>query len=66
MLRDVLTQQFKRTAFRGNDELVFCHAERGSAYRPEWFREALTAALTAAGVEVGRDLVRITTFATGR
>jgi integrase len=53
MLRDVLTEHYKRTAFRGNDELVFCHPERGSAYRPEWFREALTAALTAAGVEVG-------------
>jgi integrase len=52
-LRDVLTDQYRRTAFSGDDEFVFCHSERGSAYRPEWFREALTAALTAAGVEVG-------------
>jgi Phage integrase family len=40
-----------RSAFRGVGELVFCHPERGTIYHPETFKEALTAALAAAGVE---------------
>jgi integrase len=51
VLRDVLTDRYKQTRFRGNDELVFCHLERGTVYRAERFREALRAALAAAGVE---------------
>jgi integrase len=30
VLRDVLTDRYKQTRFRGNDELVFCHLERGT------------------------------------
>jgi hypothetical protein len=35
-----LRQHWQRTAFRGDDELVFCHPERGSVYRlsPSWRR----------------------------
>ena len=51
MLREVLSDRFQQTVFRGNDEFVFCHPERGTIYRAERFREALSAALTAAGVE---------------
>ena len=36
---------------QGGDEFVFCHPERGTVYRAETFREALTAALKTAGVE---------------
>jgi integrase len=49
-LVDVLTAHLGRSAFQGADELVFCHPERGTTYRPETFKEALNAALAAAGV----------------
>jgi integrase len=50
-LADVLTAHLGRSPFRGADELVFCDPERGTVYRAETFKEALTAALAAAGVE---------------
>jgi integrase len=50
-LTEELTAHLGRSAFQGADELVFCHPERGTIYRPETFKEALTAALAAAGVE---------------
>ena len=50
-LVDELTGHLGRSAFQGADELVFCHPERGTTYNAETFKEALTAALTAAGVE---------------
>jgi integrase len=50
-LVDELTAHLARSAFQGADELVFCHPERGTTYRPETFKEALTAALAAAGIE---------------
>ncbi len=50
-LRDVLSNHYRRTAYKGDDERVFCHPDRGSVYRAERFREALRTALSAAGVE---------------
>lgn len=50
-LADELREQWKRTAYRGDDERVFCHPERGTVYRAEWFAVALEAAQDAAGVE---------------
>jgi hypothetical protein len=39
------------TAYKGDDQLVFCHPEKGTPYNPETFSAALRAALAAAGVE---------------
>jgi integrase len=50
-LQAELAEHYRRTAFKGADELVFCHPERGTTYRAEAFQEALTAALAVAGVE---------------
>jgi integrase len=50
-LAEELWQHRRRSAFQGDDELVFCHPERGTIYRAETFKEALTAALAAAGVD---------------
>jgi integrase len=50
-LQAELAEHYRRTAFRGADERVFCHSERGTIYRAERFREALEPALAAAGVE---------------
>jgi integrase/recombinase XerC len=50
-LADALWDHRGRTAFQGDDERVFCHPERGTAYRAETFKDALTAALKAAGVQ---------------
>jgi integrase len=50
-LVDELTAHLGRSAFQATDELVFCHPERGTTYRPETFKDALTAALAAAGVD---------------
>jgi integrase len=50
-LAAALTDHYRRTAFKGDDELVFCHPERGTVYSANVFSEALRAALTAAGVE---------------
>lgn len=50
-LVEALSGHYGRTAFKGDQELVFCHAERGTVYRAEWFASALTAALKAAGVD---------------
>jgi integrase len=51
MLAESLWQHRRRTRFQGDDEFVFCHPERGTCYDATSFREALNAALTAAGVE---------------
>jgi integrase len=50
-LAEELWQHRRRTAFQGDQERVFCHPERGTVYRAETFKTALTAALKAAGVE---------------
>jgi hypothetical protein len=54
MLRDVLSDRYRRTSFRGDDERVFCHPTRGTVYRAETFDPALKAALAKAGVD-GHD-----------
>jgi len=45
-----LSGHYKRTEYRGDDELVFCHPERGTVYRAETFGEALGKALRTAGI----------------
>jgi integrase len=50
-LVEALSGHYGRTAFKGDQELVFCHAERGTVYQAGWFKDALTAALSAAGVQ---------------
>jgi integrase len=50
-LAEELWQHRRRSAFRGDDERVFCHPARGTTYRAEAFEKALGAALMAAGVE---------------
>jgi hypothetical protein len=37
MLRDVLSERYRATSHRGDDELVFCHPHRGTIYRPVVF-----------------------------
>jgi integrase len=49
-LAEALWQHRRKTAYQGDDALVFCHPDRGTIYRAETFGEALTAALKAAGV----------------
>jgi integrase len=39
-----LSKHYRRTSFKGDGELVFCHAERGTVYNAERFGEALGAA----------------------
>jgi integrase len=50
-LVDALAAQYQRTAFRGDDELVFCHPERGSKVDHEWYAAEFRAALAEAGLE---------------
>jgi integrase len=50
-LMDELAEHWQRSAFRGDEELVFPHPERGTLYRADVFRAALSAALAAAGVD---------------
>jgi integrase len=50
-LRDVLSEQHRRTSFRGDDELVFCHTDRGTVCRAGTFKPLLLAALSEAGIE---------------
>lgn len=50
-LRDALSDHFRASAFKGDDELVFCNPQKGTVYRAETFKPALEAALDAAGVD---------------
>jgi integrase len=50
-LMEELAKHYGRTTFKSDDELVFCHPERGTVYRAETFKEALGAALAAAGID---------------
>ena len=63
-LAEELTAHLGRSAFQGAGELVFCHPERGTTYRPETFKDALTAALAVAGSRSNRG--RSTTCGTRR
>ena len=49
-LAEALWQQRRRSNYQGDDELVFCHPDRGTVYRAEPFAEAFRAALKAAGI----------------
>jgi len=42
---------YQRTAFKGDDEGVFCHARRGTSYSSEIWAPHLKAAFKAAGVK---------------
>jgi integrase len=50
-LQTELGEQYRRTAYKGQDELVFCHPDRGTIYRAESFKEALDTALKVAGID---------------
>jgi len=50
-LAEEFWQQRRRSAFQGDDERVFCHPERGLAYRGETFKAALEQAFATAGLE---------------
>jgi integrase len=50
MLADALAAQYQRTAYRGDDDRVFCHPERGSRIDGEWYAEKFRAALKIAGI----------------
>jgi len=54
-LQEQLWQHRRRSSFQGDDERVFCHPRTGGPYHPETFRDALNAALKAAGID---DYVR--------
>lgn len=49
-LAEALWQQRRRTSYQGEDELVFCHPDRGTVYRAEPFADEFRAALKAAGI----------------
>jgi integrase len=50
-LVSALEKHYRRSAFKGDDELVFCHPQTGGRMSPDAFTAALRAALTVAGVE---------------
>lgn len=50
-LAEALTAHYRRTSYKADTDRVFCHPERGTVYRAETFKPALTAALAAAGVD---------------
>jgi hypothetical protein len=50
-LAEALWQRRRRSAFNGDDELVFCHPQRGTKIDHEWFAEALRVAQKAAKVD---------------
>jgi integrase len=50
-LAEELNGHYQRTAFKGDDELVFCHPKRGTVYSKEIWRPHFAAALKAAGID---------------
>jgi integrase len=50
-LQTELGEHYRRTAYKAQDELVFCHPDRGTIYRAEPFKEALDTALKVAGID---------------
>ena len=50
MLVEALSGHYVRTAYKGDDERVFCHPERGTVYGAKTFGAALEPALRAAGI----------------
>ncbi len=51
VLADALADRYRRTAYKGQDERVFCNPKTGGEYREETFSEAFRAALASAAVE---------------
>ena len=49
-LIDALSEYWRRSAFQGDDELVFCHSTRGSMIDDVWWAARFGEALTAAGI----------------
>jgi integrase len=49
-LATALLERLERTAFKGADELVFCHSQRGSRVDHEWYAGEFRKALKAAGI----------------
>jgi len=49
-LAEELWQLRRRSPFQGEDELVFCHPERGTVLRPDQWQPLFQAALAEAGV----------------
>lgn len=49
-LAETLWQHRRRARFQGNDELVFCHPERGTVYQEKLFAEQFRVALKCAGI----------------
>jgi integrase len=45
-----LSEHYQRTAFKGDDEFVFCHPEKGCRYSEKTWAETFRKALTAAGI----------------
>ncbi len=50
-LAESLWQHRRASNFQGDAELAFCHTERGTIYRAETFKDALTKALAVAKVD---------------
>lgn len=46
-----LEDRYQSAAFKGDDEFIFCHPERGTRYSVRTFAEHFRAALKAAGIE---------------
>jgi integrase len=50
-LVDALAQQFTSSPYRSDDDLVFCHPDRGTPLDRMWYAAEFAAALEEAGVE---------------
>ena len=55
ILAGALADHYRRTTYKGDGDLVFCHPERGTRISEKWFADELRTALTAAGIS---DYVR--------
>jgi hypothetical protein len=44
ILVDALAHHYRRTAYKGDGDLVFCHPERGTRISDKWFADELRAA----------------------
>jgi integrase len=50
LLLDELERHYQRTAYKADDDRVFCHAHRGTVYSAEMWAPLFDAALTEAGI----------------
>jgi integrase len=50
-LGDELVEHFACSAYRTDDDFVFCHPERGTKLEAHWYHDRFQDALSAAGVE---------------